>query len=232
MVIKKSANQSPATIALDFDLIPEEEMQARARKFQQLLQKRRTVRDFQDAAIPQDVIRQCLLTAGSAPSGANRQPWHFAVVSDTNIKSRIRQAAEKEEEEFYQSRAPQDWLDALAPLGTDSSKPFLERAPCLIVVFAQKFERDEQGSKKKNYYVTESVGIACGMLISALHNAGLATLTHTPSPMKFLNNILQRPDTEKPLMVIVAGYPEDGARVPNISRKSLKEIASFFPSED
>ena len=184
------------------------------------------MRDFSSREVPRAVIDACLATAGSAPSGANRQPWHFALISDPAIKREIRIAAEAEEEEFYSRRAPQDWLDALAPLGTDSEKPFLEHAPFLIVVFAQKFVVDAQGNKLKNYYVTESASIATGLLIAALHNAGLATLTHTPSPMKFLNSILDRPSTEKPLMLIVAGYPEQGARVPDIQRKPLRDIVS------
>ncbi len=232
MASKNSTKQKLQTIGLDFEALADEEMLKRACEFQSLMQKRRTVRDYKDTAVPEAVIRQCLLTAGSAPSGANRQPWHFAVVADGKIKKQIREAAEIEEEEFYNSRAPQDWLEALVPLGTDSDKPFLQEAPYLIVVFAQKFERDDSGVKKKNYYVTESVGIACGLLIGALHNAGLATLTHTPSPMKFLNKILNRPETEKPLMVIVVGHPKEGARVPDIGRKPLAEIASFFPAEN
>ena len=172
------------------------------------------------------MIDACLSVGGSAPSGANRQPWHFALISNPAIKREIRSAAEVEEKEFYEKRAPQDWLDALAPLGTDSDKPFLEHAPYLIVVFAQKFVLDGKGNKLKNYYVTESASIATGLLIAALHNAGLATLTHTPSPMKFLNTILERPNTEKPLMVIVTGYPKEGARVPDIQRKALNEFVS------
>ena len=204
------------------------DMRERASQFHALMQTRRSVRDFSPRPVDSAVIEQCLLTAGSAPSGANRQPWHFAVVSDPAIKHEIRLGAEAEEREFYQRRAPQDWLDALAPLGTDEHKPFLEIAPVLIVIFGQKFSLDEAGSKHKNYYVPESVGIATGMLIAALHNAGLATLTHTPSPMKFLNQILHRPETEKPAMVLVVGYPAEAAEVPDITRKTLKEIASFL----
>lgn len=215
------------TIELEFEELPETEMKTRALGFNALMQKRRTVREFSSRVIPREVIDACLTTAGSAPSGANRQPWHFALISDPAIKLQIRLAAETEEEEFYEKRAPQDWLDALAPLGTDSSKPFLEHAPYLIVVFAQKFFLDPKGNKQKNYYVTESASIATGLLIAALHNAGLATLTHTPSPMKFLNSILERPSTEKPLMVIVAGYPEKGATVPDIHRKALGEFVSI-----
>jgi iodotyrosine deiodinase len=218
------------TIDLQFEQMAEEVMALRARSFEKRMQTRRTVRDFSDRPVAREIIENCLLTAGSAPSGANRQPWHFAVVSDPAIKQQIRTGAEKEEQEFYSSRAPQDWLDVLKPLGTDSNKPFLQRAPYLIVVFAQKFEIDQQGNKHKNYYVTESVSIAIGFLIAALHNAGLATLTHTPSPMKFLNEILGRPVTEKPLLVLVAGYPENNASVPAITRKPLEDISSFLPA--
>ena len=202
-------------------------MRERAGAYYEQMRTRRSVRDFADREVPRDIIEHCLLTAGSAPSGANRQPWHFAVVSDPELKRQIREGAEEEEREFYQRRAPQDWLDALAPLGTDEHKPFLEIAPYLIVIFSQKYEIDEQGKKHKNYYVPESVGIATGMLIGALHNAGLATLTHTPSPMKFLNQILKRPEHEKPTMILVVGYPTSDAEVPDIERKSLEEIASF-----
>ncbi len=219
-----------ATIALDYQELPGTEMSRQAEAFYAAMNTRRTVRDFSDRPVPRHIIEDCLRAAGTAPSGANRQPWHFAVVTDPAIKRQIREGAEEEEKEFYNSRAPQDWLDALAPLGTDEHKPFLERAPYLIVVFAQKFDRDAEGNKLKNYYVTESVGIAIGILIAALHQAGLATLTHTPAPMKFLNSILARPDTEKPLMILVAGYPEDDARVPAIGRKPLEEIASFHPA--
>ena len=214
-------------IPLDFTFIEENEMRPRAKSFNELLQKRRTVRDFSNKSVPRDIIEQCLLAANSAPSGANRQPWHFAVITNPEKKKKIREGAEEEEREFYQSRAPQDWLDALAPLGTDANKPFLERAPYLIAIFGQKFELNSEGNKTKNYYVAESVGIATGLLVAALHNAGLATLTHTPAPMKFLNKILDRPDTEKPLMVLVVGYPENDAKVPAISRKSLEQFTSF-----
>jgi iodotyrosine deiodinase len=215
-------------VKLHFREYDPQQMRERAEVFFEQMRTRRSVRDFSDREVPLEIIEQCLLTAGSAPSGANRQPWHFAVVSDPARKQEIRLGAEKEEREFYQRRAPQDWLDALAPLGTDEHKPFLEIAPYLIVIFSQKFEVDAAGKKHKNYYVPESVGIATGMLIAALHNAGLATLTHTPSPMKFLNRILDRPDTEKPAMILVVGYPAEGAEVPDITRKSLKDIASFL----
>ena len=213
---------------LQFREYDPQQMRERAEAFFEQMRTRRSVRDFSDREVPLEIIEQCLLTAGSAPSGANRQPWHFAVVSDPARKREIREGAEEEEREFYQRRAPQDWLDALAPLGTDEHKPFLEIAPYLIVIFGQKFEVDSAGRKHKNYYVPESVGIATGLLIAALHNAGLATLTHTPSPMKFLNRILDRPNTEKPAMILVVGYPAEGAEVPDITRKSLTDIASFL----
>jgi iodotyrosine deiodinase len=212
---------------LDFTERNSADMIARAERFYRLMNTRRSVRSFSSRQIPEAVLEPCLLTAGTAPSGANRQPWHFAVVSDPAIKREIRLGAEAEEREFYQRRAPQEWLDALAPLGTDEHKPFLETAPSLIVIFGQKFALDSEGNKHKNYYVPESVGIATGMLITALHNAGLATLTHTPSPMKFLNTILQRPGTEKPVMILVVGYPEADTEVPDITRKTLAQIASF-----
>ena len=216
------------TIPLDFAKLDQEEMLFRAKAFYNNLSSRRSVRSFSTADIPRSVIEQCLLAAGSAPSGANRQPWHFAVVSNTNLKREIRLGAEQEEQEFYSTRAPQDWLDALAPLGTDANKPFLESAPYLIVIFAEKLSTDSEGKKQKNYYVTESVSIATGLLIAALHTAGLATLTHTPAPMKFLNTILNRPATEKPLMILVVGYPTDDATVPAITRKPLEQFASFL----
>ncbi|MDG2420320.1 MAG: nitroreductase family protein [Gammaproteobacteria bacterium] len=212
---------------LKFDELKESEMEARAESFLIRMSTRRTVRDFSDRPVSKDIIQKVLSTAGSAPSGANRQPWHFSVVGSPVIKREIRLGAEEEEHEFYNGRAPQEWLDALAPFGTDANKPFLETAPWLIAVFARKFDIDAEGQKHKNYYVTESVGIATGLLLAALHNAGLATLTHTPSPMKFLNKILDRPRTEKPLMLIVVGYPTEDAKVPAITRKSLDQIASF-----
>ena len=223
---EQTPNPIKNTIELDFEELSTSEMKTRAIDFNTLMQKRRTVRDFSPREVPREVIDACLTAGGSAPSGAHRQPWHFALISDSSIKREIRSAAEMEEKEFYEKRAPQDWLDALAPLGTDSSKPFLENAPFLIVIFAQKFKLDAQGNKQKNYYVTESASIAAGLLIAALHNAGLATLTHTPSPMKFLNTILGRPVTEKPLMVIVTGYPAKGTRIPDIKRKALNEFVS------
>jgi iodotyrosine deiodinase len=222
-------SKTPAkTVLLDARRFPEPEMFERAQDYAAEAGRRRSVRHFSDETLPRRVIEQCLLAAGSAPSGANRQPWHFCVVSDPATKRKIRVGAEEEEQEFYERRAPQDWLDALAPFGTDASKPFLESAPYLIVVFAEKYGLDEDGHKQKNYYVPESVGIATGILISALHHAGLATLTHTPSPMKFLNQILGRPEREKPTMILVVGYPAVDARVPDITRKPLESIASFL----
>lgn len=224
--------QPPTFSTLEFTRRDPGEMLARASELREQLGKRRTVRDFSPEPVQREIIDECLRTAGTAPSGANRQPWHFAVISNPELKRAIRVAAEAEEKEFYESRAPEEWLEALTPLGTDADKPFLETAPYLIVVFAEKYGQDEAGKKQKNYYVTESVGIACGMLLTALHTAGLATLTHTPSPMKFLNELLHRPVAEKPLMIIVAGYPAAGAKVPDISRKSLDAIATFFDKPD
>lgn len=205
-----------------------EEMAERAAAFRQQMQRRRTVRYFSDRAIPREVIKDCLLAAGTAPSGANLQPWHFVVVSDPAIKHRIRVEAEQEEHEFYNGRAPQEWLDALTPLGTDEHKPFLETAPYLIVIFAQSYGVLPDGRKVKNYYVQESVGIATGILITAVHNAGLVSLTHTPSPMGFLNEILGRPANEKPFLILVVGYPAMDAVVPDIGKKPLEEIATFL----
>ncbi len=215
------------TIPLDFEELPLETMKERAREFFETAKRRRTVRDFSDRPVPREIIENAILAAGSAPSGANMQPWHFAVVSSPDVKRRIREAAEEEERAFYEERAPDEWLDALAPLGTDANKPFLERAPWLIAVFQKRFGTDEEGRKQKHYYATESVGLATGMLISALHRAGLATLTHTPSPMGFLTKELGRPQSERPFLLLVVGYPETDARVPDIQRKSLDEITSF-----
>lgn len=203
-------------------------MLRRARSFRREIARRRTVRDFSDRPVPPEVIRECLRAAGTAPNGANHQPWHFAVVSDPEIKARIRIAAEIEEREFYRGGAPQEWLDALAALGTDEHKPFLETAPCLIAIFAERYQLLGDGRKVKNYYVQESVGIATGMLITGLHHAGLATLTHTPSPMGFLNEILGRPANERPFLILVVGFPAEDARVPQITKKPLKKIASFL----
>lgn len=206
---------------------PVSEMRRRAREFAANMQRRRSVRDFSSRPVPRKIIEECLRAAGSAPSGANRQPWHFVVVGDRELKRRIREAAEKEEARFYGGRAPDDWLAALAPLGTDARKPFLEAAPWLIAIFAQPYTDTPNGRRRKNYYVSESVGIATGMLVTALQHAGLCSLTHTPSPMGFLNRILGRPAVEKPFLLLVVGYPAAGVRVPAIRRKPLSEIATW-----
>lgn len=205
-----------------------EEMKQRAADFRKHMQRRRTIRQFSDRPIPREIIEECLLTAGSAPSGANLQPWHFVVVSDPRVKNEIRVAAEQEEDEFYHRRAPQEWLDALSVIGTDEYKPFLETAPYLIVIFGKSYSQLPDGRRVKNYYVHESVGIATGFLITAIHQAGLVSLTHTPSPMGFLNNILHIPPDEKPFLILVVGYPAREAQVPEIRKKSLEEIATFI----
>ena len=219
--------QSDAFIPLDFSAQEEAAMQQQASAFYQLMSKRRSVRDFSPQPVPASVLEDAILAAGTAPSGANMQPWHFVVVQSPKIKKSIRLAAEKEERELYEHRASDEWLDALAPLGTDANKPFLERAPALIAIFSKKVTIDDDGTRHKNYYTSESVGIATGVLITALHQAGLATLTHTPSPMKFLTDILERPSHERPFLLMVVGYPEEGAMVPDIQRLSLDKIATF-----
>jgi iodotyrosine deiodinase len=205
-----------------------EEMQKRAQTFREEMQRRRTIRTFSGRPVPREIIEECLRAAGTAPNGANMQPWHFVVVSDPDVKKQIREGAEEEEREFYERRASEEWLEALAPLGTDWHKPFLEEAPYLIIIFGLSNTILPDGEKRKNYYVTESVGIATGMLITAIHHAGLASLTHTPSPMAFLNKILKRPTNERPFLVLVVGYPAEGTTVPDISKKSLDEIATFI----
>ena len=206
---------------------PIEEMRARLQAFYDDIARRRTVREFSDRPVPRDIIETALQAAGTAPSGANLQPWHFAVVSGPATKRKIREAAEAEEREFYEHRASEEWLAALAPLGTDADKPFLETAPYLIAVFLQKHGELPDGRKVKHYYPTESTGLATGILITALHRAGLATLTHTPSPMKFLNEILDRPKSERPFLLLVVGYPADDAHVPDIERKALDDFTSW-----
>lgn len=203
-----------------------EDMRRRAADFRAELERRRTVRQFSDRPVPRDIIEECLRAAGTAPSGANLQPWHFVVVGDPVLRRRIREAAEVEERRFY-ATAPQDWLEALAVLGTDEHKPYLETAPYLIVVFAQRYGLTRAGAKVTHYYVQESVGIAVGLLVAAAHHAGLVSLTHTPSPMGFLSEILGRPPNERPMLVLVVGYPADDAVVPAITKKSLAEIATF-----
>jgi iodotyrosine deiodinase len=207
--------------------LSEEEMQQAADDFLATMQRRRTVRDFSDRPVPREIIESCLLAAGTAPNGANRQPWRFVVVGDPAIKTRIREEAEEEEREFYSGKAPPEWIEALEHLGTDEHKPFLETAPWLIVIFAESYELMDDGTKAKNYYVSESVGIATGMLVTACHHAGLVTLTHTPSPMKFLNEVLERPANERAFLILVCGYPDEAATVPDITKKSIDEIAVF-----
>ena len=216
------------TIPFDFQEYPIEEIQSRALRYYENMSRRRTIRDFSKRAVPIDVIENCIRAADTAPNGANQHPWHFVVVTDQEKKRKIRVAAEKEEKEFYSTRAPKEWLDVLAPLGTNAHKPFLETAPYLIAIFAQNYGVDKDGKKSKHYYVNESVGIATGLLVSAIHYSGLASLTHTPSPMKFLNQILDRPDSERPFLLLIVGYPAVDARVPDIRRKSLSEITTYF----
>lgn len=212
---------------LEFEEKSPDEMRQAARDFYARIRRRRTVRDFSTRPVPLEIIEEALKTAGTAPSGANMQPWHFVVVGNAELKQKIRIAAEIEEKEFYEHRASQEWLDALEPLGTNEHKPFLDEAPWLIAVFLKKFSFDAQGRRLKNYYTAESVGIACGLLLSALHWAGLVSLTHTPSPMKFLNELLDRPVDERPYMLIVTGYPAEGAQVPVIGKEPLERIVSF-----
>lgn len=215
--------------ALEFTPRPETEMLARAREFRSLMKRRRTVRDFSDRPVPRQIIEDAVMTAASAPSGANQQPWTFVCISDAAVKSKIRAAAEEEEREFYKGgKTPAEWLDALSPLGTDEHKPFLDVAPWLIVIFGQRYGVAPDGSHVKHYYVPESVGIAMGFLIASLHNAGLATLTHTPSPMGFLNEICGRPANEKPYVLLVAGYPAQDCKVPVIEKKKLEEVSAFI----
>ena len=208
-------------------LDPNESSEA-ARQFYEDIRRRRTVREFSSEPVPRKIIENCILAAGTAPNGANKQPWHFAVISDPDMKAKIRVAAEKEEKEFYEHRATPEWLADLEPLGTDWHKPFLQTAPYLIVIFEEKYELKADGTKHKNYYSKESVGIATGMLITAVHNAGLASLTHTPNPMGFLNRILKRPANEKAFLILVVGYPAEDAEVPDLSKKPLEEIATFI----
>ena len=203
-------------------------MQLRSQIFFENLSTRRTIRNFSDKPVDREVIANCIRSAGTAPSGANMQPWHFVLISEQTIKKQIRVAAEKEEKEFYEKRAPKEWLEALAPLGTDNNKPYLEKAPYLIAIFMQRFGKLPNGREVKHYYGLESIGIATGMLITAIHNAGLASLTHTPSPMGFLNEILERPKNERPFLLLVVGHPARDARVPDIKRKDINEIMTEF----
>ena len=213
---------------LQFQKITFEEMDYNANQFFQKVSSRRSVRDFSKDNFPIEIIKNCIKSASTAPSGANKQPWHFVIVKDSKIKRKIRKAAEIEEKEFYGGRAPQEWLDDLNQFGTDWKKPFLEEAPYLIVVFSKKFDINDDGTNSKNYYVSESVGIASGLLLIALHNAGLVTLTHTPSPMSFLSEILNRPPSDKPYLIIPVGFPSENAEVPNIKKKTFKEICTIL----
>lgn len=218
---------SPLT---DYVEYPEAEMLKRSQTFLQDMKRRHSIRSFSDRAVEKEVIENCIKTAGTAPSGANHQPWHFVAINSPEVKKQVRQQAELHEQGFYDGRAGDEWLDALKPLGTDAQKPYLEHAPWLIAVFSQKKGGIHAEDKNTNYYVHESVGIATGMLITALHNAGLVTLTHTPKPMQFLSKICERPDNERPYMLIIAGYPGDDASVPAHAqvKKSLEDISSFL----
>jgi iodotyrosine deiodinase len=221
--------QQPGFVPLDgYRRYDEATMQQRALEFSAEVRRRRTVRDFEGTPVPRSIIEQCLLAAGSAPNGANRQPWHFVVITDPALKGRIRMAAEKEEREFYERRAPAEWLEALAPLGTGPDKPFLEDAPVLIAIFAESYALLPEGRRTRNYYVSESVGIATGILVTALHHAGLAMLTHTPSPMAFLTELCGRPSNERPFLLLVTGYPAADATVPALAKKPLEQIATFL----
>jgi nitroreductase len=203
-------------------------MLKRSRVFYEDIKRRRTVRDFSDKSVKKEIIENCLRAAGTAPSGANLQPWHFVIVLDPEVKRKIRMAAEEEEKEFYTKRAPKEWLEVLEPLGTDEHKPFLETAPYLIAIFYKSYEVFPDGRQVKQYYAMESTGIATGILITAIHNAGLVSLTHTPSPMNFLNDILKRPKNERPFLLLIVGYPAEGTKVPKIKKKQLEEIANFL----
>jgi nitroreductase len=210
----------------DWREYPPAEMEARARAFAADMQRRRTTRHFSDRPVPRAVIEACLEAASTAPSGAHLQPWHFVVVEDAALKRRIREAAERAEQDFY-ATAPAEWLEALAPLGTDAHKPYLETAPYLIAVFAERYGHTAEGKRRAHYYVSESVGIATGFLLAALHHAGLVALTHTPSPMSFLSELLGRPRNERPMLLVVTGYPAEHARVPRLRRKALREVVTF-----
>ncbi len=215
---------------LEHHRLPEADTLARATAFAAHVARRRTVRDFSPDPVPRAVIEHCLAAAGTAPSGANQQPWHFVAIGPgQELRHRIRTAAEEEEREFYEKRAPKEWLEALAPLGTDPNKPFLETAPWLIAIFVRAHGTAPGGGVVKHYYATESVGIATGILITAVHDAGLVSLTHTPSPMGFLNTLLGRPANERPFLLLVVGYPTPDAQVPDITRQPLGSIATFLP---
>lgn len=221
-------SQSARMQPLEFHAREDADVAARAAAFRKALRTRRTVRDFSDRPVPGSVIEDLVMTAAGAPSGANQQPWSFVCISDSEVKRKIRIAAEEEEKAFYAGRAGAEWLDALAHLGTDWEKPFLETAPWLIAIFAQRHAVSEAGDRIKHYYVPESVGIAAGFLVAAVHNAGLASLTHTPAPMGFLNEICGRPDNEKAVILLVVGHPAEGCTVPVITKKPLDQVATFL----
>lgn len=229
MFAKSSLGYRPIPLT-DHKLLTPAQMQSRAEAFLEEMKTRHTIRDFLPDSVPQKVIGDCIATAGRAPSGANHQPWHFVAVRNLEVKAKIRKAAELEEEEFYAGGGGDEWISALEPLGTGVSKPHLEIAPWLIVVFAQRYGEFDDGSRYKNYYVPESVGIACGFLLVALHRAGLVSLTHTPNPMKFLNELLGRPASEKPVMIIATGLPANDATYPEVStiKKPLEEILTVI----
>jgi len=235
MVMKDKINKDDYNIVNGFkhlryyhETYLEKEMIKRSKTFYNWLQKRRSVRNFSNKPISIDIIQNIIKTASTAPSGANKQPWTFCVVKDSNLKKKIRISAEKEEKRSYKERMSDEWLEDLKHLGTDANKEFLETAPYLIVVFKRPFEYDKNGKKHQNYYVNESVGIACGFLISAIHNAGLVTLTHTPSPMRFLEKLLNRPDNERAFLLLPVGYASEKTYVPDIHRKSLNEISEWY----
>lgn len=227
MPVKKRIEDYPY-IRYSKPILSEQEMLEHAQSFYESMNSRRSVRDFSDQPVPREVIETILKTASTAPSGAHKQPWTFCIIENPEVKKQIRVAAEEEERESYESRMSDEWLDDLKPLGTDWQKPFLETAPYLIIVFRRIYEFGENGKKKNNYYVQESVGLACGFLLAAIHNAGLVSLTHTPSPMNFISKILNRPENEKPFLLIPVGYPATECWVPDISRKELNQIAVFY----
>ncbi len=215
-------------VAQQYNKNTDEEMIRISADFLSEMKRRRTIRDYSDKPVPREVIENCIRTASTAPSGANCQPWHFVIVESAEIKRKLREASEPIEKDLYQNKAPQEWLDALAPLGTSDQKPFLEKAPCLIVIFIKRYELSEDGQKTKNYYINESIGIATGMLITAFHKAGLGTLTYTPSPMGFLNKVLNRPENERAFLVLVVGHPSADCKVPDLQRKSFEDIVTFL----
>jgi len=225
---KKKLINGHSYVSYSRETFPDQELIARSKEYFDWMDTRRTVREFSDKMIPVEVIENIIKTASTAPSGAHKQPWTFCIVSDPGLKQKIREAAEKEEYESYKKRMSEEWLEALQPLGTDWHKPFLEIAPYLIIVFKKAYNLDSKGNKSNNYYVNESVGLACGFLLGAIHHAGLVALTHTPSPMNFLTNILGRPDNERPFLLIPVGYPVEETWVPDLKRKEISEIATFY----